>query len=250
MIDFLPPELSLTVTLGLLVLSFVTSLITAAFGIGGGAIFLGASAVFLPAAAIIPVHGVVQLGSNGIRALMFARHILWTALPAFLVGSLIGVAVGGSIAVTLPPWLVQVAVGGFLFFVVLGRPPRWLSRWPIVTGAITSFLTMFFGATGPFVAGFVKSLDLNRHNHVATQAALMTIQHGLKVAMFGFLGFAYGPWTGFIVGLIGAGACGTYVGKHLLSQMSDHGFHRILNILLVLIAVRLIFGGVLAWLAA
>lgn len=244
MLDLLPPDLTQTAALALLLVSFAGSLITAAFGIGGGVVFLGACAILLPPAAIIPVHGVVQLGSNSIRALMFLRHIIWTALPAFVVGSLVGVAFGGSVVVALPGWVVQSVVGLFILYIVFAKPPRWLAQWPLVTGLVSSFLTMFFGATGPFVAGHVKALKLDRHSHVATHAAMMTVQHGLKVAVFGFLGFSYGPWALFITGLIGAGALGTWVGKQVLGRMSDHGFHRVLTAILVLIALRLIWGGV------
>ncbi len=248
MIDLLPQDLSQAAAIVLLLMSFAGSFITAAFGIGGGVAFLGACAILLPPAAIIPVHGVVQLGSNAIRALMFLRHILWTALPAFVVGSLVGVAIGGSVVVSLPGWVVQTVVGLFILWVVFAKPPRWLSQWPMVTGLISSFLTMFFGATGPFVAGYIKTLKLDRHTHVAMQGALMTVQHGLKVAVFGLLGFAFAEWMALIAGLIAFGACGTWAGKLVLGRMSDHGFHRILNVILILIALRLIWGGVSAFL--
>ncbi|WP_353311071.1 sulfite exporter TauE/SafE family protein [Shimia sp. NS0008-38b] len=246
MSTLLPPDLAQAAALALLAFSFAGSFLTAAFGIGGGVAFLGACAILLPPAAIIPVHGVVQLGSNTTRALLFRRNVMWTALPAFVIGSLVGVAIGGSVVVSLPAWLVQSAVGIFILWVVFVHPPRWLSQWPLVTGLISSFLTMFFGATGPFVAGYVKSLKLDRHTHTGTQAVLMTVQHGLKVAMFGVLGFAYGEWAAVIGALIVAGALGTWVGKIVLGRMTDHGFHRVLNVILVLVALRLIWGGISA----
>jgi len=39
--------------------SFATSFLTAAFGIGGGAVLLAILASLMPSAALIPVHGVV-----------------------------------------------------------------------------------------------------------------------------------------------------------------------------------------------
>lgn len=246
MLDLLPPDLPQTSAMLLLGTSFATSLMTAALGIGGGAIFLAVAAVLLPPAALIPVHGVVQLGSNAVRAAMFQRHILRGALPAFTIGALLGVALGGSIAISLSPAMVQAGIGVFLLWVVLGKTPAWIGRWPIGAGAFSSFLSMFFGATGPFVAAYVKTMQLDRHTHVATHAALMTVQHGLKVAMFGALGFAYAPWAPFIAALILCGAVGTWVGKHVLGRLSDHGFHRVLNGLLILIALRLLWGGIAA----
>lgn len=243
MIALLPPDLTSAAALSLLATSFATSLMTAALGIGGGAVFLAVAALLLPPAALIPVHGVVQLGSNAVRAALLRRHISRATLPAFALGAIAGVALGGSLSVNLSPAWVQAAVGLFLVWVVLGKIPAALGRQAFGAGAFSSFLSMFVGATGPFVAAYVKTQRLDRHSHVATHALLMTLQHGLKVAMFGALGFAFAPWLPLIVTLILAGAAGTWVGKHVLGKMSDHGFHKILNGLLLLIAAQLIWSG-------
>ena len=103
---------------------------------------------------------------------------------------------------------------------------------------------MFFGATGLFVASYVKSLDLDRHGHVATHATLMTLQHGLKIFAFGILGFAFAPWLAFMVLMIAAGFVGTVAGRHVLVRMTDQGFKRALDVVLVLISLRLIWQGV------
>ena len=48
----------------LVFISSLTSLLTAIAGAGGGAVLIAILALVLPAQAIIPVHGVVQMGSN------------------------------------------------------------------------------------------------------------------------------------------------------------------------------------------
>lgn len=243
-LDLLPPGFGPGLTAALVAASFCTSLMTAAFGLGGGAVLLAILAALMPPAALIPVHGVVQLGSNVFRAGLMARHIEWRTVRAFALGAMGGAVLGGLIAVDLPAGGVQIAVGAFILWSVVARPPRWLSAAPMVTGGVTTFLTMFFGATGLFVANFVKAMTLERHAHVATHAALMSVQHVLKVLVFGLFGFAFGPWLPFIAAMIASGFLGTIIGKTVLGRMSDHGFHRILNILLVLISIRLIWGGI------
>ncbi|MDU8909772.1 TSUP family transporter [Aestuariicoccus sp. MJ-SS9] len=232
------------VAIMLLGASFVGSFITVALGIGGGSLLLAIMASFLPPAALIPVHGVIQLGSNLSRAAVLFRKTHWPPVAAFAVGSAIGAGVGGSVVVNLPPGIVLIGIGVFVIWSVLARPPAWLSRFPLLTGLISSFLTMFFGATGVFVANFSKSLRLSREPHVATHAVLMTLQHGLKIVVFGMLGFAYGPWVGFIAAMIAAGFLGTLAGRSVLIRMSDHGFKRALDVVLVLISLRLIWQGI------
>lgn len=247
MMEFLPnlPEgLSAFAFWVLMATSFLASLITVALGIGGGGLLLAIMASLVPPAALIAVHGVVQLGSNGGRAIVLWRNIHWAAVvPGFLIGSVAGSAMGGAVVVELPPAVVQIGVGAFVIYSVFAKPPKWLSHWSWLTGAVSSFLTMFFGATGLFVANYTKSFALPRHDHVATHAALMTVQHGLKVVIFGLLGFAYGTWAFVILALIAAGLAGTLTGRLVLNRITDHGFKRALDVILVLISLRLIWQG-------
>ena len=244
MLSLLPEGLSVIAFWAIMVASFAGSFITVAFGIGGGGLLLAILANLVPPAALIPIHGVVQTGSNAGRMLMLWREIFWPALPWFALGTVIGVTVGGAVAVELPPQFVQIGVGAFVIYTVMARAPRWFSRWPLFTGIISSFLTMFFGATGLFVASFTKSHTLPRHAHVATHATLMTVQHGLKVVVFGLLGFAYGEWIWVIGMMIAVGLIGTYAGRLVLNRLTDARFGVVLNILLVLISLRLIWQGV------
>ena len=231
------------VAASLLAASFAGSFLTVALGLGGGILLLAMMASLMPPAALIPVHGVIQLGSNGMRAALFRRHMHWPVFGAFALGTAVGIGLGGAVAVQLPPALVQIGVGGFILWSLPGRPPRWLARWPWLTGGVASFLTMFFGATGPFVASYVRALGLSREGHTATHAMFMTLQHGLKVVAFVGLGFAYGPWMAFLAAMIVAGALGTLAGRQVLLKMSDRLFRRALTLVLALLALRLIWQG-------
>ena len=239
----LPGGLGQGAFMGLLATSFAASFITAAFGIGGGAVLLAVMASLVPTAALIPVHGVIQLGSNAGRMLVLLRSVHWPALGGFAIGSLIGCALGGMIVVELPSSVVQIGVGLFVIWTVFAKAPRWLNGMPALTGTISSFLTMFFGATGLFVASYTKSFELSRHAHVATHATLMALQHGLKVVIFGFLGFAFAEWGLFILAMIGLGLMGTIAGRVSLDFIDDVWFRRALNALLVLVSFRLILAG-------
>ncbi|MEM9392747.1 MAG: sulfite exporter TauE/SafE family protein [Pseudomonadota bacterium] len=246
-LSFLPDGMAMSVFLALLSASFLSSFITVAFGIGGGALLLAIMASLVPVSALIPVHGLIQLGSNAGRMVMLLKSVAWHALPGFAVGSLVGCILGGVVVVELPAEAVQIGIGLFVIWSVFSRPPAWLRRWPVVTGGISSFLTMFFGATGLFVANFTKSLDLPRHAHVATHATMMTLQHGLKVVVFGLLGFSFATWGGFVLAMIAVGVAGTLAGRLFLDRLPEHWFRRALDTLLVLISMRLIAGG-LGWL--
>jgi uncharacterized membrane protein YfcA len=172
-----PPAMPL-LDVGLLIAaSLVTSFITAAFGIGGGVVLLAFLALVLPPVALIPVHGVVQLGSNGGRVAIMSKHVVWRPILPFVVGALIGAAIGGLVVVQLPSWLIQLALGIFIIWAVFAKLPAIQQRYILMGGAVSSFLTMFFGATGNFIAAMVKSMNLDPVPHVATHSLMMTFQH-------------------------------------------------------------------------
>ncbi|MEM9781040.1 MAG: TSUP family transporter [Pseudomonadota bacterium] len=245
-IEALHGGLGWPVASGLLLLSFATSFTAAAFGLGGGAVMLAVLATLLPAAAIIPVHGLVQLGSNAGRAAILLSHTHRAILPAFLLGAAVGVAMGGALLVQLPAALIQTGVGLFVLWSVFGTPPAFMAGSAGIAGGISSFLTMFFGATGPFVAAYLRTLSLERYAHVATHSVLMTVQHLLKCIAFGVVGFAFGQWLPLVAGLIVAGFIGTLAGRTVLTRLSDDRFRRVLDMVLVVLGLNLVVQGLQA----
>ena len=98
----IPSDLTIVSAGGLVALSFFTSALTAAVGIGGGLVLLAVMASFLPPLVVLPVHGIVQLGSNGGRAVVMRPHIDWQITGYFVLGSLIGVILAAKVFVVLP----------------------------------------------------------------------------------------------------------------------------------------------------
>ncbi|PKQ08777.1 MAG: sulfite exporter TauE/SafE family protein [Alphaproteobacteria bacterium HGW-Alphaproteobacteria-10] len=224
--------------------SFATSLISAAVGLGGGVALLALLAALLPPAALIPVHGMVQLGSNAGRAAIMARHVDRRALIPFFGGAALGALAGGAMVVDLSPHWVQIGVGAFILWSIAARPPAFFRRAAAPTGAISSFLSMFFGATGPFVAAYVRALGLDRLGVVATHAAFMTAQHLLKTLAFGLFGFAFAAYLPLIAAMLAAGFAGTVAGKRMLMRLPEARFRLALNAILIALALRLLWNGV------
>ena len=230
--------------------SFLGSFITAALGLGGGSLVLATLALFLPPAVLIPVHGTVQLGSNLGRAALMRSDILTGIVPAFLIGTLLGAAIGVQFVIALPIALLQGVLAAFILYSTWA--PKFRARAPgkrtfFGVGVLSAFLTMFVGATGPLVAPFAAAASDQRQQVVATHAALMTIQHGLKIVAFGVVGFAFGPYLPLLAGLLGCGFAGTDVGRHLLHRLPERAFRIGLKAILTAIALRLLYGAASAW---
>ena len=100
-----------------------TSFITSAFGIGGRAILLGLLVVKLPPVALLSLHGIVQIGSNLGRTIIFFKDIKKDILIPFTVGTIIGYVIGGSIFVQIDSWLLQLSISLFILWSVYGKIP-------------------------------------------------------------------------------------------------------------------------------
>jgi uncharacterized protein len=239
----LPAGLDLAPAAFLVVLSALTSGLTAMAGIGGGVIMLAALASLLPPAAIIPVHAVVQVGSNAGRAAVMRHWIDRGRLVPFALGSVVGIAIGGSLAVSLPGEALRVVLGLFILQTIwlpIAAMAAIKGRGLALGGLIASFLTMLVGATGPYVLALLRPLSLGREGLVATHAAAMTAQHGLKMLAFGFLGFAFAPWLPLIALMIAAGFVGTLVGRRLLGWLDERLFGRLVQAILTIVALDLV----------
>lgn len=239
----LPDEISL-VSAGMMALvATMTSFISGALGIGGGTILLGFLALLLPPTALIPIHAVLQFGSNSFRALLLVKHVDYSVLLPFVLGSAIGSIVSGGLLIQLPVWLVQLGIAGFIVWTVFGAVPAIDRKHVVLAGSFSGFLTMLFGATGPFVSAFVKTLRLSRLEHIGTSSLMMTLQHGLKIGVFGVLGFNFGPYLLLLCVLLLCGMLGTALGRVALLKINESTFRKILNIVLVVIAGRLVWSA-------
>ena len=244
LVSLLPPAMSL-LDAGLLVAaSLMTSFISAAFGIGGGFTLIALLALLLPPAALIPVHGIVQLGSNAGRVGIMLKQVVWRPVLPFVIGTVIGASLGAMVVVQLPPWAVQLALGIFIIWAVFAKLPPIQQRYILLGGVVSSFLTMFFGATGNFIAAMVKTMNLDPVPHVATHSLMMTFQHLAKVLIFGLIGFQFGPYMILIIGMLISGFIGTVIGSRFLTKAGGRYFKPVLNTILSLAAARLIWAGV------
>jgi uncharacterized membrane protein YfcA len=238
----LPPGLDPLAALALIALSLFTSGVTATFGLGGGSLMIAAIALVIPPAAAIPVHGVVQLGSNAGRAVMMRKYVQTRFALFFIAGSIPGAFAGAQVALWLPEAILGVAIAAFILWSAWAPMPRVSGHGPVTTvlaGLLTAIAGMVSGIAGPLVAAFLRFLP-DRHQIIATHALLMTAQNTLKAVAFASLGFAFGPYLPLTAAMIASGLIGTAIGGRLLSALPEKGFRLGFKILLTIAALGLL----------
>jgi uncharacterized membrane protein YfcA len=219
--------------------------------VGGGVAMLALLGVFAPVSVLIPVHGAVQFGSNTGRAWHQRRFIRMDVAKPFMVGSLVGAIAGVFLVVQLPDALMKIVLGAFIIIVTWAKIPgieRIGKAGLAVASSALALISMMVGATGalvsPILAQFVPN---DRKALVATHAASMVVQHGLKIVVFGLAGFAFGDWLPMVAAMIITGYLGTRYGSLLLDRMPEEAFRKWFRIGLSLLALDLMRRGLTAF---
>ncbi|EPJ48725.1 MAG: hypothetical protein OFPI_28250 [Osedax symbiont Rs2] len=243
-----PQILTVESSIILLVSSLFTSALTAAFGLGGGVIMLALLVNFLPVAIVIPVHGVIQAGSNCSRALLLRKHIGWPIIGYFSIGAVLGAILGGQYVVALPEGILLAIVGTFILYIVWGPKPKAIKQGKLsqlIGGALITFSTMFIGATGPLAMALLPRKQMLSQQISATHGALMIVQHGLKIIIFSALGFQFKEWAVFLLMMLVTGFIGTYSGRAILQRLPQQYFQHALTVILTVLAIKMLFEAAL-----
>ena len=108
------PVLPAGTLLVLALVAFATAAFSAIVGMGGGIVLLAVLLFFLDPLVVIPLHGAIQLVSNGSRAVAQRRHLQWSLIWRYSI-------------LLLPLGAVALALGAEL---AGGRAPASLRPWP------------------------------------------------------------------------------------------------------------------------
>jgi uncharacterized membrane protein YfcA len=240
------PDVGPLLFFGLTLASLVTAFIGVYTGAAGGIMLLAIMALVMAPTALIPVHTVVMLGAGVTRTMIMWRHVMRPTLLPFIVGSVIGAALGGKLVISLPTSTLLGVLGAFVLLVTwmprLGRIGAERGRFLFLGFGVT-FLGMFVSATGTLLAPFVASASPERRNHAATLGALMLFSHLSKLIAFGFVGIAIGSFAPLMAAMIAAGAVGNWLGEVALMRTSEQRFRLIFQLVLTALGLRLLWSA-------
>lgn len=226
-----------------MIAAFFTSMVAAIGGIGGGVILIAVMPGFIPAAAIIPVHGVVQISSNISRVFLGIRHIEWRLVWQYLAGALVGVVLGSQFISDVAWDMMPLFLGLFILVTTWMPRPSGEAKFPVkftLLGMFQTALALFVGVSGPMNMPFLLHENLGRDRTVITHATQMTITHTLKVITFGLLGFAFADYLVLVVGMVMGATLGSYAGTWVRGRVPEAIFKKGLKILITVLAIRMI----------
>ncbi|MBI2519241.1 MAG: sulfite exporter TauE/SafE family protein [Bdellovibrio sp.] len=230
----------------LLLTALLTSIMSGTIGMGGGILLLAVMGQYFPLQILIPLHGLIQLGSNASRVVYSYKSFDRRVTLQFAGGAILGAIIGSQLVIKIPDQWYKVGLGLFIlsitFIPLPGSRKTFRFKWSLV-GGISTFLGLFVGATGPLIAPFYLSENWKKDVLVATKAACQVFTHLLKVATFIIMGFAVSHHLLLLMGMLAMVFIGNYIGKWILDKLPDRWFIWAFKSLIVILSARMIFQG-------
>lgn len=225
-------------------------------GLVSGVVGTGATVILLPVLSItfgpkaaIPIMAIVALMSNFAKITSWWRTIDWRATAAYAVGGIPGAALGARTMLSLPPRLIDMALGAFFLVMIPGR--RWLAArkyevgLPLLAigGLVIGFLTGIVVSTGPITVPLFSAYGLVKGAFIATEAASSLAMYISKAIVFRSFGAL--PTEMILKGLITGSSvmAGTYISKLLLERISVVHFQRLLDIVMAISGASLLWAA-------
>ncbi len=216
---------------------------------GGGTVLMAAMGQVLPPTLLIPIHGIVQLGSNLSRVLLGLKEVRREIFLHYLYGALVGALVGLFVPVTFSPKLIAISVAVFILI------STWIPLYKLVRtggafnygvlGSLSTFLSLFIGISGPLIHPFlVKDPRIDRHSFIATEASCAGLTHFLKIIIFVRWGFRVDGYWLALLAMVVMTFVGAYLGKLALHKISERHFKIVVKILVSVLAIRMLFSVV------
>jgi uncharacterized membrane protein YfcA len=208
----------------------VSSFLSGVFGMAGGMILLGILLIFMDVAPAMVLFGVIQMASNGWRAALWWRHVDFSIVWRFLVGSTTVFLAMRTVAI-LPSKATLYLTLGLLPFAADFLPRRWnpdITRpgMPYIAGAIIIVLQLLAGVAGHILDVFFQRSHLDRKTIVGTKAVTQVMGHVYRILYFGSFEAAIDmsvPWWAYAAA-IGLAIAGTSLAATVLVRMTNDGF--------------------------
>jgi uncharacterized membrane protein YfcA len=232
----------------------LTSFISGLFGMAGGMLLLGVLLLFMDVAPAMVLFGIIQVASNGGRALLWRRHVAWSIVWRFLIGSTTMFLLMRSVAILPNKAMIYFGLGAIPF------AAYWLPRQltpditrpgaPYICGAFIIVLQLIAGAAGHILDIFFQKSPLDRKTIVGTKAVTQVMGHVYRIAYFGSFDVAFDtsiPWWGY-AGAVALAFTGTSMAGFVLARMTDDGFRLWSRRITIGVALAYLLRGV--WLVA
>jgi len=216
-------------------------------------VLLGVLLVYFDVATGMVLFSIIQLGTNGWRAIHWRKFVLWPIFWWYIAGAVVAFAAMRSIAF-VPDKAVVYLMLGTMPFAVEALPAAWRPNieWrgvPFITGIGTTIIQFLSGVGGLFLDIFFQKSRLDRKTTNATKAVAQTFSHVLRGLYFGSLASVGELSVAMWAPAMAIAVIGAMLAPFVLERMTDDSFRQWTRVIIFAISVvYLVRGGYLLWL--
>ncbi len=225
------------------------ALISSLTGLGGGTLILAGMLLVFPPELAIPLHSFTQLTANSLRVGFFFKLINWRVVGAYAILMIPAAWIGAKLFHLIDPNWLKIIVGLFILFSLFPfsftpkDEPK--LRTFVGLGAFSGFLGVFVGAVGPMVMPFFNRLKIERQGMLSTKSAGQALLQLSKIfAFWGAANINFMALKEHVLILVLASLLGVAISIPISKKISDDKFNLIINLLLGIIAVKILYEGI------
>jgi len=221
--------MSITLIAILCTTMLATSFLSGIFGMAGGMILIGVLLAIMPLPEAMALHAVTQMASNGWRALLWLKYVMWRSVAFYLVGATIAMLLWSMTRYVPSKAVALLLLGTTPFLVRLMpaslRPNPESAPQGVIYGMICTTLLLLTGVAGPLLDTFFLGGGTDRREKIATKGICQLFGHGAKLVYFGGIIEQTASVDPVIAGLaITASMIGTTLASGVLNRMTDTQF--------------------------
>ena len=227
-----------------------------AAGTVGGIVGFGTSIMLMPALVLVfgpreavPIMAIAAIMANASRVAAWWRELDWRVTAAYSATGIPAAALGAKTLLTLPPGVVEVALG--IFFIAMIPVRRWMARqaWKLtlwhmaLVGAAIGYITGIVVSTGPINAPFFLAYGLVKGAYLGTEAMGSLAVYVAKAITFRSLNAL--PLEIIAKGLVIGSSlvAGAFIAKRLVLKLDGGKFKLLMDGLLLVAGVTMLWAA-------
>jgi uncharacterized membrane protein YfcA len=244
---FLPlPDLSPALLVAIPLIVLVGYTIFGATGFGSTVVAVPLLAHLVPLTTAVATMTSLDFFAAQHTAWRQRHHIAWHEFRRIAPAAVVGIVLGGTLLLNLPPrpalLALAIFVGLYGTYVLSGAPrPRHAPAWlALPTGVVGGVFSCLFGTGGPVYVVYLSARIQDKGALRATAASMVVLSVWLRIALFAATGVLAVPLLVSVALLLPAMALGLFIGHRLHDRLSSAGVLRLIAVLLVVNAVTLL----------
>jgi uncharacterized protein len=233
-----------------IIIGFFSEIIGTMAGFGSSTIYLPLASYIYEFQTALVLVAIFHFFGN-ISRMAFFRHglekniLLLFGIPSFVL-SLIGATLVGYLSQTLLEFMLGlfliVISATFLLNPRLAFPAN--SKFLVLGGAISGFITGLVGTGGALRASFLTGLKLEKERYIATAAVIALGTDATRIPSYISAGFLSEQYYYLIPILFAIAVGGSYVGRKIVTKIDQDKFKKMVLIGVILVSIKFIIDSI------